>query len=614
MKHKFIREDAHSYTIQHPDGSTFPVAKSGLPDALHAQIKALPMADGGQVPEPNKANAQAMQKGATEGGYTPSQAWSNLMTGIGMGPSTKGSQGMAHGGFAHYSDGTDPEGASEEDVTEEPSDAGSEEVPGEDQEAESAPSVPEEGTIPAQGAPGVPAAAELGPPVAGPSPAPAIAPVMGPQPQPLGPPPPPKMSPMETAIEAQKAAAQAQADSQIAQSQADVTAIGVKQKADQRAIESFEKPKADALSAMKASEEAYASGKIDPHSVWTNMSVPGKIGAALSIIMGGLGGGLTGKGGNAAMDVLNKMQEDEINSQKANLGKQQNLYSMNMQRFQNAEKAELATRMNLNAAMSGEIMKNAAIAKGATAQAAANGIKAQADLQKAQYAQQWGVLGQQHAVMSGGIPTDTASPQVRADPRAVDVDGQLYFASGPKEAEVIKNHQAMMAPLKASLSEIQQLSGNEQAFLPGTQENIRAQALASRLIQGIAQSRGQKMGETNLKLLEKQVGNPSTLRGIFSSAAQNQGLAQDLHNDSEGKFRNLLIGYKGGNAQAGGFAPARAGQGVLPGGLPSPGGHGASQKAQAPQKAYQTPYTAPELPTIQGAVGNARGGIPFFGN
>lgn len=52
--YELASEDEQFFSIKHPDGSTFSIAKLGISPILHKKIKALKMADGGVVPEDNE--------------------------------------------------------------------------------------------------------------------------------------------------------------------------------------------------------------------------------------------------------------------------------------------------------------------------------------------------------------------------------------------------------------------------------------------------------------------------------------------------------------------------------------------------------------------------------
>lgn len=58
------------------------------------------------------------------------------------------------------------------------------------------------------------------------------------------------------------------------------------------------------------------STKINPERYWDNKGTGQKIVAGIAIALGGLGGALTGKGDNKAMDVINKSIDQDIQAQK----------------------------------------------------------------------------------------------------------------------------------------------------------------------------------------------------------------------------------------------------------------------------------------------------------
>lgn len=111
--------------------------------------------------------------------------------------------------------------------------------------------------------------------------------------------------------------------------------------------------------AMKQLQDAHASieaenaplraaimnQKIDPNRLWNSSSTGNKIAASIGLILGGIGAGLT-HGPNAALDVMQKAIDRDVDSQKADLGKKQTLYSMNMDRYKNADQAYAATMLN----------------------------------------------------------------------------------------------------------------------------------------------------------------------------------------------------------------------------------------------------------------------------
>ena len=110
-----------------------------------------------------------------------------------------------------------------------------------------------------------------------------------------------------------------------------------------------------------------AASKIDPSKYWQNHS---KVTAGISLILGGIGAGLAG-GPNQAMALLNKNIDNELDAQKANLGKQQNLLSHYMQQGHSIQEAQQLARADLLDAQRGQLQMMATKYAGPQAQAAA---------------------------------------------------------------------------------------------------------------------------------------------------------------------------------------------------------------------------------------------------
>lgn len=90
--------------------------------------------------------------------------------------------------------------------------------------------------------------------------------------------------------------------------------------------------------------DAYKNGKIDPDRYFNNLGTGGKIRTALGIVLGGLGSGLTGQP-NAALEMLNKHIDNDIKAQEADMSKNKNLLSANMDQTRDLRSAREATRI-----------------------------------------------------------------------------------------------------------------------------------------------------------------------------------------------------------------------------------------------------------------------------
>ncbi|SRR6266851_693356 len=103
-----------------------------------------------------------------------------------------------------------------------------------------------------------------------------------------------------------------------------------------------------------AKRKEIEAGRIDPSHWLSSRTVGQKIVASLSIALGGIGAGLTG-GPNVALGIIQKHIDQDIDAQKANLGKKQTDYSNLLQQGYSAAQAEslLRSRMMADAGAKG---------------------------------------------------------------------------------------------------------------------------------------------------------------------------------------------------------------------------------------------------------------------
>ena len=152
--------------------------------------------------------------------------------------------------------------------------------------------------------------------------------------------------------------------------------------------------------------KAYSDQKIDPNNYYNSKSTPGKISTAIGLILGGLGGALTGQE-NPALKFMNEQIDRDIEAQKMDLGRKKSLYEFNLQRLGNAQAAQNMTRINLLDKAALDFKKAEGTASGpvvkARAAQAASLVKQQVDQLKAQQAQRQAVMGM--AAQPGGDPS-----------------------------------------------------------------------------------------------------------------------------------------------------------------------------------------------------------------
>lgn len=137
---------------------------------------------------------------------------------------------------------------------------------------------------------------------------------------------------------------------------------------------------------IDAFRSAGAEDKVDPNRVWNNMSTGNKVLATIGIILGGAGGGASGR--NMALDVLNNTIDRDIKAQQANIDKKNSLYQINLARYKDVQSAQQATYLQLNALTQGKIAALAARSKSELAKVNAEQMIAQLQNQNLAVGQQ----------------------------------------------------------------------------------------------------------------------------------------------------------------------------------------------------------------------------------
>lgn len=129
------------------------------------------------------------------------------------------------------------------------------------------------------------------------------------------------------------------------------------------------------------------NGHIDPKRYIGSMDTGKKLQTAIGLILGGIGGGLTGQE-NPALKFLNAQIDRDIESQKSEMGKKENLLSMNMRQFGNLNEAMNMTRVQMLDMANSKISEAAAKAQDPMAKARAMQASGQLTQQAAPIMQQ----------------------------------------------------------------------------------------------------------------------------------------------------------------------------------------------------------------------------------
>ena len=185
--------------------------------------------------------------------------------------------------------------------------------------------------------------------------------------------------------------------------------------------------------------KSVAAGKIDPNRMWSNAGTGSKIGMLASILVSGLGSGLSGQP-NMAMGVINKAIDNDIDAQKADLGRKQNLLAYNNAQMRDSQLAYAQTRSDMLNTMRGQIDLAAAKQGGPLAAAAAQSLNAgilantagiHHEIAGQQYRMQLAVAGAGAQPSGGTGDPDDIDPRVVQGKEIPGLEG--YAGQIPKE-------------------------------------------------------------------------------------------------------------------------------------------------------------------------------------
>lgn len=149
---------------------------------------------------------------------------------------------------------------------------------------------------------------------------------------------------------------------------------------------------------------------IDPRAYINNMGAGQKTATAIGLILGGIGGGVLGTGGNVAMDFLNKQISNDVEAQRANRDNKMTVFNAMQKQFGNQQDAIKMTQAFYTAKLQNEI--NEAAAKAGTPLAAARAQQMNGPLEQ-QLNQLHYEVGMRQAAMkglSGGADAAAAIP------------------------------------------------------------------------------------------------------------------------------------------------------------------------------------------------------------
>lgn len=151
----------------------------------------------------------------------------------------------------------------------------------------------------------------------------------------------------------------------------------------QEQVKTFEQRNAELNQERQGFIQDIQNQHIDGNRYLNNMGGGQKVRTAIGLILGGMGGGLTHQA-NPALQFLQKQIENDIDAQKAELGKKQNLLGANIQQYRNIRDAMDMTRVMQSDIISNQLKAAAAQSKDPLVKARAMQAVGQLDQQASQ--------------------------------------------------------------------------------------------------------------------------------------------------------------------------------------------------------------------------------------
>lgn len=145
------------------------------------------------------------------------------------------------------------------------------------------------------------------------------------------------------------------------QGQAEANALQKSQDTTQHIMDTWQKTSDKVLGEMNAVVSDISKGHIDPNHYLGSMNTGQRIATGIGLFLGGLGAPANG-GHNTALDFFNKQIERDVDAQKAELGKKENLVSAYMRQYGNLRDA---TQMAM--ATQGKLLENQLLQAASTA-------------------------------------------------------------------------------------------------------------------------------------------------------------------------------------------------------------------------------------------------------
>lgn len=292
------------------------------------------------------------------------------------------------------------------------------------------------------------------------------------------------------------------------------------------AAESYQRKLDELETARKFHTEALAQQKIDPQHYWNSKSTGSKVASMIGLILGGAGGGLMHQE-NPVLKMMNQEIDRDVDAQKAELGKTENLLAANMRQFGNLNDATKMTQIMQTDILAHQLGQIAAKTTDKMAQARL--LQAQGQLLDAK------LPGMQQLALNHSVNQMLSEAQGdpgkmegaiealrRVDPkRADDIASRYVPGMGltltPKGKDIVTELKASVDTATDGLDELLKINKIQGKSL-SLEDRAKAETIAQSLI-GILRvpmTGPGAMNDGERKMLEKMVANPASIFSIDS--------------------------------------------------------------------------------------------------
>lgn len=261
----------------------------------------------------------------------------------------------------------------------------------------------------------------------------------------------------------------------------------------------------------KAFQHDIQNQHIDPQHYFNNMNVTQKLATSIGLILGGIGGGMTGQG-NQVMSFMNNEIDRDIQAQKANLGKSENLLSANMRQFGNLRDATDMTRIMQRDIVANQLQQ--AAAKAMSPMAKAKALQALGDWDTGT-AQMQGQLTMRKTLL-GAVNSGNLNPE-----RFIEM--VLPDAAKGEARKELKEAQGMIASrnnILGAFDKIAKLNTISSRIMNPIESKRQIDAILGAFLPGLSKETAGRFTEQDAKMLEH------TLRSPIGASAETQAIAR----------------------------------------------------------------------------------------